>query len=107
MPRRQGKAAICWTSTDANSERVHWLQAPLRDIQPSHTQTVYSGESLDKSAIESVTIGEGAHEMVGTARYDHNPQGLVDLIKEGTKNTTLTYIPNLEDPDVSYAVKLI
>jgi hypothetical protein len=31
----------------------------------------------------------------------------MDMIAEGSKNTTLTYYPNLEDSDVSYSVSLI
>ena len=102
-----GSAAIVWTDTNVGTERILLLDAPLRDLRPGYSRTAYTAESLDKTAIYSVTVGTGAHELVGNIRYEDDPQGLLDLIQAGATNTTLTYLPNLADPDFSYTVKLI
>lgn len=108
MGRFLGKAAITWSSTDdTNTKRVHQLSVPLRALKAGHTQSGYSRESLDKSVIETFTVADGAYELVGMIRYEGNPQSLIDLIKAGSENKTLTYIPNLTDPDTQYDVTLI
>ena len=108
MGRFAGRAAITWSSTgDTNTERVHLLDVPLRELRPAHSLTHFTRESLDKSTIETFTLGSGAHELVGAIRYDGNPQSLMDLIVAGSENRTLTYYPDLNDPDVSYACLLV
>lgn len=102
-----GNAAVVWTDPGTGTERVLLLDAPLRDVRPGFTQTAYTAESLDKTSIQTITVGSGAHELVGTVRYEDNPQGLCDMVVIGATNTTLTYIPDLADPDQSYSVKLI
>lgn len=99
-------AAISWTS-GIGTERVILLDLPLRESRPGFTQSAYTSESLDKTAIYSVTVGSGAHELVGNLKYEDDPQGLLDLIAFGATNGTLTYIPSLTDPDTNYSVKLI
>ena len=107
--KRIGKAAITWTSTEDTPiiERVHQLRVPLFDARPSHTMQTYGGQSLDGSVRETFTIESGANDLTATVRMDDNPQSLIDLIKAGSRNTTLVYYPNLQDSDTSYSVKLI
>lgn len=109
MPRHlDTRAAITWSSTaDTSVERVHLLSVPLRDIEPAHSQVRYASDSLDRSTREVLTIGNGAHEFIGTVRYDDHPQSLVDLIRAGANNTTVTYYPDLADPQTAFACKLI
>lgn len=106
MAKLNTAAAITWSS-GTGTERVLLLDVPLRDVRPGFTRTVFSAESLDKSDISSITVGNGAHELVGVVRYEDDPQGLLDMVAAGAANTTLTYIPSLTDPDLSYSVKLI
>ena len=102
------KAAIKWTSTgDTNTERVFLLDAPLRSAVPSHTRSVFTAESLDKANIETFTAGAGAHEYTAQIRYASDPDGLNEMIKAGTENITLRYVPNLNDPDTQDQVKLV
>lgn len=106
MAKLNTAAAITW-SAGTGTERVLLLDVPLRDLRPGFTRTVFTAESLDKSDIQSITVGNGANELVGTVRYEDDPQGLMDMVAAGAANTTLTYIPQLSDPDVNYSVKLI
>lgn len=106
MAKLNTNAAITWSS-GTGTERVLLLDVPLRDLRPGFTRTVFTAESLDKSDIQSITVGNGANELVGTVRYEDDPQGLMDMVAAGAANTTLTYIPQLSDPDLSYSVKLI
>lgn len=109
MTQWQGRAAITWapSTADVETERVHRLSVPLRDIQPGFTQQTYTAESLDKTAIQTYTIGTGAHEFVGTARFDDDPQSLLDLIAAGGQGITLNYFPDLADSNVSFACNLV
>lgn len=103
-----GNSAILWTSTeDANTQRVFLLDAPLRDVRPSHTMAAWRRESLDRTNVETFSIGNGAYELEGTVRYSGNPAGLVDVIKAGSQGKTLTYVPNLADSAVRHSVVLI
>lgn len=103
------RAALTWTDpTDTTgTERVHLLSVPLRQLTPGYSQTSYWSQSLDKTATQVYSVGTGAHELVGMVRYDQSRQSLLDLVRAGALNTTLTYYPNLDDTGVSYAVKLI
>jgi hypothetical protein len=93
-----GNAAILWTSTeDANTSRVFLLDQPLVEVTPHHNQAVYRRESLDRSAVETYSVGSGAYELTGTIRYSADPDGLVEMLKAGSQGKTLTYIPNLND----------
>lgn len=103
---KQGSAAISWIH-GTGTERVILLDMPLREVRPGFTQTAYTAESLDKTSIATVSVGSGAHELVGTIRYEDDAQGLLDLIAFGATNGSLTYLPNLTDPDTNYSVKLI
>lgn len=107
MSKLNTRASIVWTDPGTGTERVVLLDVPLRDLRPGYSQTAYTSESLDKTAIATITVGEGAHELVGMVRYEDNPQGLLDMVQVGATNTTLTYIPDLADPDQAYSVKLI
>lgn len=102
-----GSAAISWTDPGTGTERVVLVDTPLRFVQPGFSQTVYRAESLDKTAIGTVSVGSGAFELVGSFLFDDDPQGLLDMVRMGAVNTTLTYVPNLADPDQSYSVKLV
>lgn len=103
-----GRAGIGWTSTeDSNTERFHLLEAPLRENVASHTLSAYRSESLDKTNVQTFAVGNGAYELVGRVRFDNHPHSLIDLIKAGSQGKTLTYYPNLDDPDVAYACALI
>lgn len=102
-----GNAAIAWTSTGTMTDRWHLLDAPLSEVNPAHSQAVYSRDSLDFSTRETFTIEPGAHELLARIRYDRHNQSLMDLIQEGLRGTTLTYYPNLTDPAVNFSVVLI
>ena len=103
-----GRAGIGWSSTeDVNVERFHILEAPLRENHPSHTMTVYRSEALDKTAVQTFHSGHGAYEFVGKVRFDNHAAGLIDVVKAGSQGKTLTYYPNLDDPDSSFACTLI
>lgn len=109
MIKRIGKSAITWTSTDDTPiiERVHELRVPLFDARPAHTLQVFGGTSLDGSVREAFTIESGANDLLATVRLDENPQSLMDLVKAGSRNTTLTYYPSLSDAGTSFDVQLI
>lgn len=89
------------------SQRVLLLREPLRELRYGHTQSVYPADSLDFTQRQVYTIGVGTYELTGRVRFADNGQTLVDLIKAGSKKTTLTYTPNLSDPGVNYACYLI
>lgn len=101
-------AAIGWTDTgDTASERVHALAVPLRAVHPAFSQSVYRGESLDRTVIESFSVSPGVHEFVGDVRFDDAPQSAIDMLRAGNANQTLTYYPDVRDPNQSYACKLV
>jgi hypothetical protein len=103
-----GNAAILWTSTeDANTSRVFLLDQPLVEVTPHHNQAVYRRESLDRSAVETYSVGNGAYELTGTIRYSADPDGLIEMLKAGSQGKTLTYIPNLNDSALYNAVILM
>lgn len=104
-----GNAALTWTDpTDTTgTERVHLLAVPLREVTPGYAQTSYWSQSLDKTVTQVYNLGNGAHELVGHVHYDREHQSLLDLMRAGALNATLNYYPNLNDPGVVYAVKLI
>src|SRR6185436_8706476 len=52
-------------------------------------------------------VGEGVDELIGRVRYQDDPQGTLDLIKAGSKQRTITYVPDLRDADRRYACILI
>lgn len=103
-----GRSAIGWTSTeDSNTERIHLLDAPLREVVPGHTASIYRAESLDKTNVQTFSVGNGAYELEGKVRFDANPQSLIDVVKAGSQGKTLTYYPNLSDPDTAFSCTLI
>jgi hypothetical protein len=104
----RGNAAILWTDTDdITTERVLLLREPLRELKPAHTQAVYVADSLDRQSRQTFTVGEGVDEFIGTVRYQDDPQGVIDLVKAGTKGRTVTYVPSLSDGDRRYSCLLI
>lgn len=108
MPDRIGNAALIWSATsDASGQRVHLLQAPLRAIKAGHSMQTFQRQSLDRSVLENVAIGDGSAELRGRVRYDHDPVGLSDAIVAGSQGKTLRYIPDLSDPDVDFQCDLV
>jgi hypothetical protein len=89
------------------SERAHMLEAPLRELKFGHSMDNWTRQSMDRSVLEQIHVGDGAPELVGRVRYDRNAQSLIDLIVAGSQGKTLTYIPDLDDPDVSFACDLV
>ena len=108
MPDRLGNAALIWSATsDASGQRVLLLQAPLRAIKAGHSMETFQRQSLDRSVLENVAIGDGSAELRGRVRYDHDPVGLSDAIVAGSQGKTLRYIPDLTDPDVDFQCDLV
>ena len=108
MSAFRGNAAFTWTDPDDPvTDRVLLLREPLRELRAAHRQSVYVGESLDFQARQVFTVGTGVDEVVCRVRFMDDGQGLLDLLKAGTKNLTLTYHPDLDDPSRSHAYKLI
>ena len=108
MPDRLGNAALIWSATsDASGQRVHLLQAPLRSIRAGHSMQTFQRQSLDRSVLENVSVGDGSAELRGRVRYDHDPVGLSDAIVAGSQGKTLRYIPDLTDPDVDFQCDLV
>lgn len=108
MPDRIGNAALIWSATsDASGQRVHLLQAPLRAIKAGHSMVTFQRQSLDRSVLENVAIGDGSAELRGRVRYDHDPVGLSDALVAGSQGKTLRYIPDLSDPGVDFQCDLV
>lgn len=108
MPDRLGNAALIWSATsDASGQRVHLLQTPLRAIKAGHSMETFQRQSLDRSVLENVAIGDGSAELRGRVRYDHDPEGLSDAIVAGSQGKTLRYIPDLTDPDMDFQCDLV
>ena len=103
-----GNAALIWSATsDANTQRVHQLSAPLRLLKPSENLLAFQADSLDRTVRDYWTVGAGAYELLGTVKYNTYHQSLVDLLRAGNLGLTLTYYPNLADAGTNYACKLI
>jgi hypothetical protein len=102
----RGNAAFTWTDS-GGFERVLLLREPIRETRPGHRQSVYASDSLDFQARQVFTIGTGVDEIVCRCRFVDDPQGLMDLIKAGTTNTTLIYHPDLDQPLQVHSYKLI
>lgn len=108
MTRVGGYAAVTWTETGgAGTERVFRLPAPLRDQVPSHAGAVVAIDSLDMTVRDVFTYGSGAYELTTVVRFADDPQGLLDLVRAGAENATLTLYPDVRDSGVSYTVKLV
>lgn len=104
----RGNAMLSWTdSDDITTERVLLLREPFREIRPAHAQSVFPADSLDFTQRQVFTVGEGVDELIVNVRYQDDPQGLLDLIKAGSKKRTITYVPDLDDADRRYACYLI
>ena len=105
MSAFKGNAAFTWT--DSGSPRTYLLNRPLDRVQYAMAQTSYPGTSLDLSQYQVFTVGTGAYELVAQIRYDDDPQGLLDLLKFGQQGGTITYWPDLDNDQESYACNLI
>lgn len=104
----RGSAMFAWTDTDdVTTQRVLLLNEPVREIRPAHDQSVYVGETLSRTARQVFTVGEGVDQLVVRVRFMDDPQGLLDLVKAGSKGRTITYTPDRNDADVNYACYLI
>lgn len=104
----RGNAAFTWVdSTISMTEQVLLLREPIREVRPAHRQSVYVADSLDFQSRQIFTIGTGVDELVCRCRFVDDPQGLLNLIKAGTKNVTLVYHPDLDDPLRVHSYKLI
>ena len=101
----KGNAAVTWT--DAGSPRVYLLNRPLDRVQYAIRQTAYAVDSLDLTQRQVFTVGTGVYELVAQIRYDETPQDLVDLLKYGQQGGTLTYWPDLDNDQESYACYLL
>lgn len=86
---------------------THLIQAPLREIEAAGVQRRYSAWSLDRTVREVVTVGNGVDEIVATIRYEPNPAALKAMLRHGLNDVTLTYYPDLDDPNTSYPCKLV
>ncbi len=99
---------MVWTDTDdTTTERALLLREPVRELRLGHAQSVYRAESLDRRTVTTFTVGEGVDELVCRVRWMDDPQGMLDLVKAGTKGRTITYIPDLGNPGGSFALTLI
>jgi len=108
MPDILGSAAITWSATsEAVSQRVHLLSAPLRELTFGHAMQTFQRESLDRKTIENVAIGQGAPQLSGTVRYERNAHNLNDLLVAGSAGKPLTYYPNRNDPDHAIECTLV
>jgi hypothetical protein len=104
----RGNAAFTWTSTGEDAtERVLLLREPLRELRPAHRMAVYVRDSLDYSVREVFHVGDGAQELVARARFVDDGQGLSDMLRAGSQGLTLTYHPDLDDPERTHAFKLL
>src|SRR6267378_8497971 len=104
----RGHAAFTWIDSSISmTEQVLLLREPIREIRPAHRQTVYPSDSMDYQVRQVFTIGTGVDELVCRVRFVDDQQGILNLIKAGTKNTTITYHPDLKDPLRTHDYKLI
>lgn len=104
----RGNAAFTWVdSTVSVTEQVLLLREPIREIRPAHRQAVFVADSLDFQQRQVFTVGTGVDELVCRVRFMDDQQGLLNLIKAGSKNVTLTYHPDLDDPTRTHSYKLI
>lgn len=104
----RGRAAFTWIdSAISMTEQVLLLREPIREIRPAHRQTVFPSDSLDFQVRQVFTIGTGVDELVCKVRFMDDQQGLLNLIKAGTKNITITYHANLNDSLQTHDYKLI
>ena len=112
MPAKS-RAAITWSSTDDTAtQRVHNLTLPLTPVMPGLALATFTRESLDKSKVEYFSIGSGAstagaYELIGTMRMDNNPRSAIDMLRAGSQGKSLTYYPDLADPDTNMAMQLL
>jgi len=104
----RGNAAFVWTdSNDLVTERVLLLAEPVREIRAAHRQSVYVADTLDFTVRQYFTIGTGVNETVVRVRYGFDPQGLIDLIKAGSRGNQLTYYPDMNVSGRSHKYYLI
>ena len=110
---KKGRAAITWSSTgDTATQRVHNLELPLTPVTLGLSLASFTRENLDRSKVEYFSIGSGAStagavELAGTVRMDKDPHSLIDLLRAGSQGKTLTYYPDLADPDTNLPVQLL
>src|SRR5439155_1424646 len=103
-----GQAAFIWTDTDVPvTERILLLAEPIRETRPATRQSVFVADSLDFQARQVFTVGSGIDEIICKVRFNPDPQGVLDLVKAGTKGRTLVYHPNLNDPVQTHSYLLI
>lgn len=104
----RGNAAFTWTDTSVSmTERVLLLREPIREIRAATRQMVYVADTLDFQVRQYFTVGTGIDEIVCKVRFMDDAQGVIDLIKAGSRGLTLTYHPDLDDPSRTHAYLLI
>lgn len=84
-----GTASFAYTgSTGAVSVN---LGTPLHDLRLVTAKNRLTLDTLDLTAREVVTYGDGFSEVEGLVRFHDAPQEIVDLVEAGLDGTTLTY----------------
>lgn len=102
----RGDAGFTFTTTGGESRRLE-LASPLREIRPQFRQTRFVRDSLDLTARESVTVGDGVHEFTGRMRYEGDALALLEMLDAGADGQTLTYYKSLADTRFAYTVRLV
>lgn len=102
-------AALAYApSSESITEHVHQLQVPLRSLRYAADIEVVAQQSLDRTVYEVASISSGgAYDLVGAVRYEQDPQSLIDVLMAGSRGQTLTYYPDIDDPDVNYPCLLM
>jgi hypothetical protein len=62
---------------------------------------------MDLTNRNVVVVGDGVYELVGVLRYVDAGQTMADMLLAGIRGETLTYVPDVDDPDRGWDCWLI
>lgn len=104
----RGNAALIATDRATGQEYVFRLPAPMRLGAPRRVQARFVEESLDRSVVNVVTVGNPVYEVTGRFRFVDRPQEWLDLISMAAdQRYSLTYVRDLSRPGDEWQVVVI
>ena len=99
------------TTGTTGTMTVFYPAVPLREQLPAYRVRQYVRESLDFSVREVLTVtttdSTGAYELVGTLRYNDDPQDLIAMVRAGLHGSVLVYMPSTSSTGTAYSCWMV
>ena len=86
-----GSASISYTAVGSTATTTVNLGTPLHDVRVLAAKERRPVDTLDFTAREVVSYGDGRAEIEGLVRFHNTPQELIDLAENGLDRQVVTY----------------